>query len=88
MNEAEGRAVYPFTSMTLADAWLWGSYRGDLPFMSKLDDFTKDTMDTKRGYYGVICDQCVIKSTKTVKDVNFSYACNIFYGYNKGKDSK
>ena len=85
MNEAEGRAVYPFTSMTLADAWLWGSYRGDLPFMSKLDDFTKDTMDARRGYYGVIGEQCVIKSTKTVKDVNFG-DCAYVKGANKLKN--
>jgi hypothetical protein len=36
-------------------------------------------MDTKRGYYGVIGEQCVIKSTKTVKDVNFGD-----YAYVKG----
>jgi hypothetical protein len=85
MNEAEGRAVYPFTSMTLADAWLWGSYRGDSSFMKKLDDFTKDTMDNRRGYYGEIGQQCVIKSTKTVKDVNFG-DCAYIKGANKLKN--
>jgi hypothetical protein len=53
--------------------------------MSKLDDFTKDTMDTKRGYYGVIGEQCVIKSTKTVKDVNFG-DCAYVKGANKLKN--
>lgn len=85
MNEAEGRAVYPFVSMTLADAWLWGSYRGDISFMQKLDDFTKNTMDPRRGYYGIIGDQSVIKSTKTIKDVNFG-ECVYIKGANKLKN--
>lgn len=85
MNEAEGRAVYPFTSMTLADAWLWGSYRGDISFMSRLDQFTKSTMDSRRGYYGIIGEQCVIKSTKTIKDANIG-DCAYVKGANKIKN--
>jgi NDP-sugar pyrophosphorylase family protein len=85
MNEAEGRAVHPFVDMTLADAWLWGSYRGDLAFMNKLDQFTKDTMDFRRGYYGTIGQECVIKSTKTIKDVNFGH-CAYVKGANKLKN--
>lgn len=85
MNEAGGRKVYPFVDMSLADAWLWGSYRGDSSFMKKLDKFTIDTMDSKRGYYGVIGEQCVIKSTKTIKDVNFG-PCVYVKGANKLKN--
>lgn len=85
MNEAGGRKVYPFVDMSLADAWLWGSYRGDSSFMEKLDKFTIDTMDSKRGYYGVIGEQCVIKSTKTIKDVNFG-PCVYVKGANKLKN--
>ncbi len=85
MNEAGGRKVYPFVDMRLADAWLWGSYRGDIAFMNKLDEFTINTMDSKRGYYGIIGEQCVIKSTKTIKDVNFG-PCTYVKGSNKLKN--
>ncbi|MBK5201312.1 MAG: DUF4954 family protein [Spirochaetaceae bacterium] len=85
MNESGGRKVYPFVDMTLADAWLWGSFRGDLSFMRKLDEFTINTMDSKRGYYGRIGEQCVIKSTKTIKDVNFG-PCSYVKGSNKLKN--
>ncbi|MDC7249182.1 MAG: DUF4954 family protein [Sphaerochaetaceae bacterium] len=85
MNEAGGRKIYPFKSMTCADAYLWGSYRADLKLMQKFDEFTKKTMSSKRGFYGVVEDDCVIKSCRIIKDVYFN-TCSYVKGANKLKN--
>ncbi len=85
MNEAGGRKVYPFVSMRCADAYLWGSYRADHELMKKFDQFTKDTISDKRGWYGVIESNSVIKSSRIIKDVNFGPCCYI-KGVNKLKN--
>ena len=85
MNEAGGRKVYPFVKMTCADATLWGSYRADLKLMDRFDQFTKDTMSSKRGFYGIIESDCVIKSTRIIKDVYFG-SCAYVKGANKLKN--
>lgn len=85
MNEAGGRYVYPFTSMTCGDAWIWGSYRGDIKLMSRFDEFTKKTISPYRGWYGVVKTQSVIKSCRIIKDVNFGEASYV-KGANKLKN--
>ena len=85
MNEAGGRKIYPFRSMTCSDAYLWGSYRADLKLMEKFDEFTKKTMSDKRGFYGVVEDDCVIKSCRIIKDVYFN-TCSYVKGANKLKN--
>lgn len=85
MNEAGGRKVYPFKKMTCGDAYLWGSYRADLQLMERFDQFTKDTISNKRGWYGIIESDCVIKSCRIIKDVYFGN-CAYVKGSNKLKN--
>jgi hypothetical protein len=69
MNEAGGRAVYPFSEMRCSDAWLWGTYRDDALLMDRFDTMTKRECDSRRGWYGFVGQQSVIKSCDTIKDV-------------------
>ncbi|MGD1823404.1 MAG: DUF4954 family protein [Pleomorphochaeta sp.] len=85
MNEAGGRRVYPFKKMTCADAYLWGSYRADLELMAKFDQFTKNTISNKRGWYGIIESDCVLKSCRIIKDVYFGNSAYV-KGANKLKN--
>lgn len=85
MNESGGRKIHPFVSMTCADAYLWGSYRADLNLMKKFDEFTNNTISHKRGFYGVVESECVIKSCRIIKDVHF-YKCTYVKGANKLKN--
>lgn len=85
MNEAGGRKIYPFKKMTCADAFLWGSYRADINLMNRFDQFTKATISNKRGWYGIIESDCVIKSCRIIKDVYIGN-CAYVKGSNKLKN--
>ncbi len=69
MNEASGRAIRPFDGMLTSDAYLWGTWREDGELMRAFERFTEDTMDRRRGYYGYVGQESVIKSCGTIKDV-------------------
>lgn len=69
MNETGCRAVYPFDGMIPADAYLWGKYRDDAALQKKLKEITQNTFDTRRGFYGTVGDQTVIKNCQILKDV-------------------
>ncbi len=69
MNEASGRAIRPFDGMLASDAFLWGTYREDSALMRAFEELTERTMDRRRGYYGYVGAQTVIKSCDTIKDV-------------------
>ncbi|MGE4584286.1 MAG: DUF4954 family protein [Sphaerochaeta sp.] len=69
MNEAGGRTVRPFNGMLPSDAFLWGTYRDDQDLMRRFEQLTEQTVDPKRGYYGFVGEQSVIKSCDTIKDV-------------------
>ena len=79
MNEQGGRSVLPFDGMTPADAFLWAKYRGDAGLMDRLKAMTQNQFDTRRGYFGTIGEQSVIKSCRIIKDVKVGPA-----GYIKG----
>jgi len=85
MNEAGGRAVRPFNGMLTSDAFLWGTYRDDTALMRAFEALTDRTMDTKRGRYGFVGRQSVVKSCDTVKDVWIGPGCYI-KGANKLKN--
>lgn len=75
-NENGNRAVLPFIGMLPADAYLWSRYRDDSRLMRKFQRFTEATLDKRRGYYGTIGEQTVIKSTRIIKDIcvgSFAY---------------
>ncbi|NBK22829.1 MAG: DUF4954 family protein [Spirochaetia bacterium] len=69
MNEAGGRSVRPFSSMIASDAFLWGTFRDDAVLMQKFEAMTDKECDLRRGWYGFVGEQSVIKSCDTIKDV-------------------
>jgi hypothetical protein len=77
MNECGGRKVLPFEGMIPADAYLWAKYRDDGTLQKKLKEITQNKFDSRRGFYGEIGDQCVIKNSGTLKDVKFGSFCYI-----------
>jgi hypothetical protein len=85
MNETGCRKVLPFDGMIPADAYLWAKYRDDLPLQTRLKEITQNSFDSRRGFYGMIGDQCVIKSCRIIKDVKIGSHCYI-KGANKLKN--
>lgn len=69
MNEAGGRSVRPFDGMLPSDAFLWGTFRDDALLMQKFEAMTDRVCDRRRGWYGFVGEQSVIKSCDTIKDV-------------------
>jgi len=67
-NENGGRKVLPFEGMLPGDAFLWSKYRADEQLMRRFTKFTEQKFDTRRGYYGVVGDRCIIKNCKIIKD--------------------
>jgi hypothetical protein len=77
MNEAGGRRVLPFDGIIPADAYLWAKYRDDSALQEKLISITQNSFDNRRGFYGTVGNQCVIKNTRTLKDVKVGSHCYI-----------
>ena len=53
--------------------------------MERLKSITQQKIDPRRGYYGQVGDETIIKSTRIIKDVNFGQACYV-KGANKLKN--
>ncbi|HPC11346.1 MAG TPA: DUF4954 family protein [candidate division Zixibacteria bacterium] len=85
MNETGCRQVLPFDGMIPADAYLWAKYRDDRPLLEQLKQITQNSFDHRRGYYGMVADQCVIKNSRILKDVKIGPHCYI-KGANKLKN--
>ncbi|PIE98531.1 MAG: DUF4954 domain-containing protein [Treponema sp.] len=85
LNEAGGREVFPFVDMIPADAFLWTRFRDEKKLISALKKITQGQVDKRRGYYGTVGDDCVIKSCRIIKDVNFGDAVYV-KGANKLKN--
>lgn len=85
MNETGSRKILPFDGMVPADAYLWAKYRDDVPLQKNLKAITQTAFDSRRGYYGMVGDQCVIKSCRIIKDVKIGSHCYI-KGANKLKN--
>ena len=85
VNEAGLRQVLPFDGMLPADAWLWAKYKDDSALQDKLKQMTQNIYDVRRGYYGTIGNECVIKNSHTLKDVKVGDGCYI-KGANKLKN--
>lgn len=69
MNETGSRQVLPFDGMITADAYLWAKFRDDSAMQKKLLEYTQARFDSRRGFYGTLGDQAVIKTSRIVKDV-------------------
>lgn len=85
MNETGCRRVIPFDGMLPADAYLWAKYRDDTALQKQLVEITQRQFDDRRGYYGTIGEQCVIKNSRILKDVKVGSYCYI-KGANKLKN--
>jgi hypothetical protein len=85
MNEVGCRKILPFDGMISADAYLWGKYREDIALQDALKKITQNSMDNRRGYYGTVGNQCVIKNSLILKDVKIGNNCYI-KGANKLKN--
>src|SRR5699024_4631888 len=68
-NENAGRKILPFQGMLPGDAFLWSKYRDDKELQDRFVGFMENKFTKRRGYYGVIGKRCVIKYSKTIKDV-------------------
>ena len=85
MNEAGARRVLPFEGMIPADAYLWGKFREDSAMLERLKVITQERFDERRGFYGQVGDQCVVKNSRILKDVKIGAHCYI-KGANKLKN--
>jgi len=85
MNESGSRRVLPFDGMITADAYLWAKYIDDKPLQANLKKITQNSIDNRRGYYGLIGHHCVIKNSLILKDVKTGSNCYI-KGANKLKN--
>ncbi|MHC5074262.1 MAG: DUF4954 family protein, partial [Planctomycetota bacterium] len=85
MNETGSRQVMPFDGMITADAYMWAKYREDKELQEKLKEITQKSFDSRRGFYGQVGSQCVIKNSRILKDVNIGSHCYI-KGANKLKN--
>ncbi|MGA3287249.1 MAG: DUF4954 family protein [Bacteroidota bacterium] len=85
MNEVGCRRVLPFDGIIPADAYLWAKYRDDIALQDKLLTITQNSFDNRRGFYGTVENQCVIKNSGTLKDVKIGSHCYI-KGANKLKN--
>jgi hypothetical protein len=85
INEAGGRSVMPFDGMICADAALWAGSPEDSALRRRLGEITQKQFDPRRGFYGTVGDNCVIKNCRIIKDVKIGPSCYI-KGANKLKN--
>lgn len=85
MNEAGGRSVSPFAGITTGDAFLWGSYRANPEISRRFQELTDKVCDSRRGHYGVIGHDSVIKGSRIIKDCYIG-PCTYIKGANKLKN--
>ncbi|HOF00313.1 MAG TPA: DUF4954 family protein [Spirochaetota bacterium] len=84
-NENGGRKILPFDKIITADAYIWSKYRDDKELLAKLAEITNNGYSKKRGYYGLVGSNSVIKHCRIIKDVNIGEYCYI-KGANKLKN--
>lgn len=77
MNETASRKVYPFDGMIAADAYLEARYIDDKELQTKLLQLTQERYDSRRGYYGTVGRDTVIKNSAILKDCKIGCSCYI-----------
>jgi hypothetical protein len=85
INETGSRDVCPFDGMIPGDAYIWGRYRDDEKLQRRLRELTQQRFDSRRGYYGTVGEQTVLKNSRIIKDVKVGPHCYI-KGANKLKN--
>ncbi len=84
-NENGGRSILPFEGILPSDAYLWSRFREDKELMKRFKLMTDEQADTRRGYYGTIGPDTVIKNSRIIKDVKVG-SCAYIKGANKLKN--
>ncbi len=84
-NETGTRGVLPFDGMIAADAYLWARCRDEPALLEHFKTITQKSFDPRRGFYGTIGRQAVIKDCRILKDVKIGDAAYI-KGANKLKN--
>ncbi len=69
MNENGGRKILPFNGMTIGDAYMWARFRGESAMIERLEQITRQTIQTTQGGYATVGDCCTIKNTKCLRNV-------------------
>jgi len=69
MNENGGRKILPFNGMTIGDAYMWARFRGETAMIERLEQITRQTIQTTQGGYATVGDCCTIKNTKCLRNV-------------------
>ena len=69
MNENGGRRILPFNGMTIGDAYMWARFRGQNKLMERLEKLTRKELQSQKGSYAYVGDNCVIKNTKLIHNV-------------------
>ena len=77
MNETGCRKVLPFDGMIAADAYMWAKFIDDRKLQDRLKAITQSSFDSRRGFYGTIGYECVIKNSWIIKDVKIGNSCYI-----------
>lgn len=77
MNETGCRSILPFDGMIPGDAFMWAKYIDDKKLQERLVEITQNTFDNRRGYYGIIGSNNVIKNSLILKDVKIGDFCYI-----------
>ncbi len=85
INEAGGRSVMPFDGMLPADACFWAKFRDDADLIERFGQITQKMFDSRRGFYGTVGENCVVKNCRIIKDVKIGPAAYI-KGANKLKN--
>jgi len=85
VNEAGGRSVLAFDGMIAADATLWARFPEDEALAARLAEITQRAFDPRRGFYGTVGDECVIKNSRIIKDCRIG-PCVYVKGANKLKN--
>ncbi|GMO35606.1 MAG: DUF4954 family protein [Termitinemataceae bacterium] len=84
-NESGGRSVLAFNGMNCADAYMWTTWRSDKKLIDCFKAITQNNADSRRGYYGTIGNNSVIKHCNTIKDAKIG-ECAYIKGANKLKN--
>jgi NDP-sugar pyrophosphorylase family protein len=85
MNEAGGRWIYPFNGMNCGDAYLWARFRDREELIHQFCRMTDALFDPRRGRYGMIGANSIVKSNGIIKDVMIGQSAYI-KGANKLKN--
>ncbi len=70
-NENAGRRILPFDGLTPADAFLWSQNRSNPKLLERFISMTDRVVDSRRGHYGKVGNNTVVKSCRIIKDVMF-----------------